>query len=112
MTVVIVAVVDSPRLALALAPLLLLSVGLPVWLIVATNYTLSVAALDVRCGPFVWRVPLREIRSITPTRNPLSSPALSLDRLRIAFGQSKSIMISPRDKERFLKELRNRVPAV
>jgi len=112
MAVVIVAVVESPLLELAVSPLLLLSVGLPVWLLRGTRYTFDAANLEVRCGPFAWRVPLREIRAVTPTRNPLSSPALSLDRLRIDFGRMNSIMISPEDKEGFLTELRKRVPAV
>jgi hypothetical protein len=112
MAIGIVAVVESPLLALAVSPLLLLSVGLPVWLLLATRYTFNAADLDVRCGPFAWRVPLREIRAVTATRNPLSSPALSLDRLRIDFGGMNSIMISPEDKEGFLRELRKRVPAV
>jgi hypothetical protein len=43
-----------------------------------------------------------DITAITPTSNPLSSPALSLDRLRIDYGKGRSVMISPRDKQGFL----------
>jgi hypothetical protein len=107
--VIIVGIVESPFLALATSPLLLLSVGLPMWVMLATDYTFNGADLDVRCGPFFWRVPLHQIRAVTATRNPLSSPALSLDRLRIDFGH-RSIMISPADKEGFMKELRRRGP--
>lgn len=57
----------------------------------------------------VARVPLREIRLVRSTRNPLSSPALSLDRLRIEYGR-RAIMISPDDKARFLEELQKRMP--
>jgi hypothetical protein len=112
LAVVIVGFAESPRLALAISPLLLLSVGLPVWLLRATSYTLTASELHVRCGPFAWRVPLREISAVTATRNPLSSPALSLDRLRIDFGRGRSIMISPEDKEAFVRELRQRVPVL
>jgi hypothetical protein len=111
MAVAIVAVVESPVLALAISPLLLLSVGLPLWLLRATEYRIDASDLHVRCGPFAWRVPLSEIRAVTPTRNLLSSPALSLDRLRIDFGRMNSIMISPVDKESFVAELHKRVPA-
>lgn len=113
-SVVIVAVAgafESPLFALLVSPILLLSVGLPVWTLLATRYTFTAEDLDVRCGPFSWRVPLREIRAVSATRNPLSSPALSLDRLRIDYGH-RSIMVSPQDKEAFLKELRMRVPAL
>jgi hypothetical protein len=110
--VVLVGVKESPGLALAVAPLVLIGAGLPLWLLRSTHYTFDDSTLHIRCGPFAWRVPLREIRAVTPTRDPLSSPALSLDRLRIEFGRMGSIMVSPEDKEAFLAELRKRVPAV
>jgi hypothetical protein len=112
MAVLIVAFVESPLLSLAISPLLALSVGLPLWLLRATYYRVDTADLHIRCGPFAWRVPLREIRAITPTRNPLSSPALSLDRLRIDFARGGSIMISPLDKDAFVEELRKRGVAI
>lgn len=79
-----------------------LGIGLPLWLLLSTHYTLDPRHLLVQCGPLKWRIALAEIRAITPTSNPLSSPALSLDRLRIDYGQDKSLMISPRNKEKFL----------
>lgn len=108
---VIVGIEASPVLAVLLSPLMLVGAALPLWLLRATRYTIDSSDLRVRCGPFAWRVPLHEIRSITRTRNPLSSPALSLDRLRIDFGRAGSLMVSPRDKEKFLEEVRKRVPA-
>lgn len=80
-------------------------VGLPLWILVATHYTLDSQLLLVQSGPFKWRVPVADITNITPTKNPLSSPALSLDRLRIDYGRSNTLMISPRDKEQFLKDI-------
>lgn len=47
-----------------------------------------------------YRIPLSSIQRIQPTRNPLSSPAWSLDRLRIEYLKSSRIqviMISPKD---------------
>jgi hypothetical protein len=35
----------------------------------------------------------------------LSSPACSLGRLRIEYGRSRSILISPKNREDFLREL-------
>lgn len=83
----------------------LIGIGLPLWLLLATRYTLQGDALLVQSGPFRWRVPLAEIRSVTPTNNPLSSPALSLQRLRIDYGRGRWLMISPRDREQFLQAL-------
>jgi hypothetical protein len=87
------------------AAIVILGCALPVWLLASTRYTLTSSELQAHSGPFRWHIALDEIRTVTPTRNPLSSPALSLDRLRIEYGRERSIMISPRDKETFLREL-------
>jgi len=79
--------------------------ALPLWLLCGTRYTLEPQRLRVHSGPFRWQVPLAEITAITPTSNPLSSPALSLDRLRIDYGRGKMLMISPQDKDRFLRDI-------
>lgn len=82
------------------------AIALPVMLLRGTGYTLEPTRLLIRSGPLKWVVPLAEIHSIAPTRNPLSSPALSLDRLLITYGKdNKQIMISPEDKAGFLQEL-------
>lgn len=79
--------------------------GLPVWLLTSTKYTIGSERLLVQSGPFKWKVPLSEISSVEPTRNPLSSPALSLDRLHIKYGRSQELMISPKDQPAFIEEL-------
>jgi len=96
---------DGPLpVALAL-PILLLGAGLPLWILADTHYTVVGEELIVRSGPFRWRIALREIRSVTPTRDMLSSPALSLDRLRIEYGAGRTVMVSPADKDAFLRAL-------
>ena len=81
---------------------------LPLWIFVDTKYVIDDRILSIRSGPFRWRIPLNEIRSIEPTRNPLSSPALSLDRLRIVYGKKRSCMVSPSDREGFIAEIERR----
>lgn len=103
---------DEGSGAILMVPLILLGAALPAWVLAATDYTLTDTDLRVRSGPFRWRVPLHEIRSIAPTHNPLSSPALSLDRLRIEHGERKWLMISPRDRDGFLRELESRRAAL
>lgn len=81
---------------------LLVGVGLPIWLILQTDYSLVDGTPLIRSGPFRWKVSVAAIKSIVPTRNPLSSPALSLDRLQIDYEPGKSIMVSSRDKQAFI----------
>jgi hypothetical protein len=103
------AVASASWVALVVAaPCAALGAGFAAWLYRSTSYTFSESELWVRSSGFSWRVPLRAIRAVTPTHNPLSSPALSLDRLRIDYGSSESIMVSPADRELFLQELERR----
>jgi hypothetical protein len=77
----------------------------------ATYYVIEGDTLMIRSGIAKWRVPIRDIRSISPTRSVLSSPALSLDRLSIEYGR-KTIMISPEEKQRFIEALRTINPSI
>lgn len=70
-----------------------------------THYTVTETELRIVSGPFRWTVPIDEITAIAPSRNPLSSPALSLDRLRISYGKRKFILISPSDKGAFMRAM-------
>jgi hypothetical protein len=76
-------------------------------LVFPMRYGIEGDALVVRHGVVRQRIPLKDISEVAPTRNPLSSPALSLDRLAIRFGEGffKSAMISPAAKAEFLDEL-------
>jgi hypothetical protein len=89
------------------APLLVAAGLFQLHVLYATDYTFEGEALRIRASLFRWRVPLAAIDAVEPTRNPLSSPACSLDRLRISYG-AKRIMISPLDKAGFLRALAQR----
>ena len=45
---------------------LLLGAGMPLWILLGTRYELSHGRLLIRCGPFRWTVPLKEIRDHGP----------------------------------------------
>ncbi len=83
--------------------LLVFAVALPM------EYDLSPAQLDIRAGWLLRiSIPVADILSVHPTNNPLSSPAMSLDRLEIRYRRGKrdrTVMISPLDKEAFAREL-------
>jgi PH (Pleckstrin Homology) domain-containing protein len=74
-------------------------------------YVIDGDTLLISGGIARWRVPIRSIRSITPTRSILSSPALSLDRLRIEY-DGKRIMVSPEEKQRFIAALKAVNPSI
>ena len=98
---------------LGFAATMLAVTALVVWILESTRYELGASELVIRSGPFRWTIPLASIREVAPTNNPLSSPALSLDRLLIRYpGRSLGIMISPEDKEGFLRELVLRSPGL
>lgn len=82
-----------------------LGVGLPAWLLLGTRYRLDEKELRIVSGPFRWRILLSTIQSVEPSSNPIASPALSLERLRIDYGAGQRVFISPRDRDEFRKEL-------
>jgi len=86
-------------------PVLLLGVCLPISILVSTTYRITDGSLGISCGFFKWKIPLQDISRIEPTTDPISSPALSLNRIRIEYGQAKSVLISPFNKEEFLRDL-------
>lgn len=101
-----------PGLLIMVAVMLLWS-----WLWSGTYYVLSEHGLIVRSGPLRRIIPVGEIETVRPSRNPLSAPALSLDRLEVAYvaGDSekrRTILISPDDRDAFVGELRRLNPAV
>jgi len=94
--------------ALLLVPIAIVGAGLPVSLLKSTRYEVTASHLRVVSGPFRWSIPIKDIGGITRTANPLSSPALSLRRLRIEYGRGGAIMVSPEDEAGFLRALEER----
>lgn len=85
---------------------LIFTVGLVAWVNFGTYYLLGDEDLKIQSGPFRWTVPIAGIHRVTPTRTPWSSPALSLNRLRIEYGNGKQILVSPDRRETFIRRLR------
>ena len=55
----------------------------------------------------IWntKISIHSIRKIYRTNNPLSSPALSLDRIVVVYNTYDEVLISPREREEFIQEL-------
>lgn len=95
----------DPWLTLGVGASMLLVAALILSTLLRTYYSIEGDTLKVVSGPFRWRVPISEISSLEATRSPWSSPALSMDRLRVRYSGNRCILISPRDKERFAKAI-------
>lgn len=66
-------------------------------------------------GRLGWDIPLSDIDEVPPSDSPLSSPALSLDRLRVSYrarGADRFVLISPQDKGGFIRELASNDPGL
>ena len=85
------------------AGVLLATSALFIWLLRSTYYEVSDDTLRIVCGPFRQRILISDITAIEPTRSMLSSPALSLDRLRIRHGKNRRVLVSPADKRGFIR---------
>lgn len=55
----------------------------------------------------VWtaKIDIHSIKKVYRTNNPLSSPALSLDRIAIVYNKYDEILISPKDRSAFIAHL-------
>lgn len=76
--------------------------------LINTKYTIySDGTLKVISGftPFP-KINLHDVTAVVYTRNPISSPALSLNRLAIYKGNSLLIIISPQNREAFIEEMK------
>jgi hypothetical protein len=62
----------------------------------------------------IWntKIEISTIRRIYRTNNPLSSPALSLDRIAIVYNKFDEILISPKERNEFIKELLKINPSI
>ena len=93
-------------------------VGIGAALVVTTyplDYEITSDELIARSGFMRWRVPLGSIEEVSPSRNPASAPAWSLDRLRVEYeknGATRSLYVSPFDREGFMHDLADSAPGL
>ncbi|WP_190810711.1 PH domain-containing protein [Flagellimonas sp. S3867] len=69
-------------------------------------YVIEGNNLVIRVGVlFKWKIEISTIKIVAKSNSWISSPAASLDRLNIIYNKHSSILVSPKDKEGFIKEL-------
>ncbi len=90
------------------ASISILPVAVPIgYIFLKTTYVVTDGLLKIKCG-FLYnqQIKISSIRQIKETNNPISSPALSLDRLEIKFDKYSSVLISPKEKAIFIEHLK------
>ena len=96
---------ESPMATTATILACIAAMALILSVLLRTHYTVDKRELRIVSGPFRWKIPLDQIESVAATGSALSSPALSLDRLVIRYGKRRRIMVSPADKQGFLRAI-------
>jgi len=84
-----------------------------VYTLLTTQYTINKDRLRIQSG-FLYdeTIYINNVISLTETRNPLSSPAASLDRLELKLKSSHIILISPKEKDEFINHLLHINPTI
>ncbi|RYY91008.1 MAG: hypothetical protein EOO15_00260 [Chitinophagaceae bacterium] len=84
-----------------------------VHMIVTTCYIIDDETLIIKSGVFFKKsISINSIREIKATKNPISSPAASLDRLIITYNIHDNVIISPKEKNRLINSLLNINPSI
>lgn len=82
---------------------------IPVWILFSTYYEIVDEMLWVRSGPLEWKIAILSISKIERSKSWVSSRALSMSRFKIDYGRGKSILISPKETDRFLHAIRHAI---
>jgi hypothetical protein len=78
-----------------------------------TMYSIEGDKLKIKCGYFFnFLIEVKEIKTISETFNIISSPALSFNRLEILYNKYDTLLISPKDKSRFLEAIKRINPEI
>jgi hypothetical protein len=71
-----------------------------------TYYIIENNKLKIKCGIFSYKpIEIDKIKEVSKTKNIISSPAPSFDRIEIKYGKFDEIIISPKDKLNFVNDL-------
>lgn len=83
------------------------------YILLTTKYSVEQNELTVQSG-FLSKITIDigTIRRISETRNPLSSPAASLDRIELVYNASNRVLLTPKGKVGFIGELTAINPAI
>lgn len=79
---------------------------------VGTYYLVEGDTLVISGGIVKRRIPIAQITTLRKTRNPLSSPALSMNRIEVSYGIGHMVLISPKEQQAFIDMLLAQNPTI
>ena len=86
--------------------IILLVIAFIAHLFLTTYYQVNGSTLRVKSGFVVDKtIKIDSITQIKETNNPISSPAISIDRIVISYNKYDSVIISPKEKKAFINHL-------
>ena len=104
-------IMNEPKVAPII--LLILVLAFITYMLTSIKYTIENQNLNIKAGFLInQNINIMNIESIKKSKNILSSPAASLDRLEIIENNKNSILISPKNKIEFIEELKKINPLI
>ncbi|MFG4001628.1 PH domain-containing protein [Flavobacterium aquidurense] len=84
-----------------------------VHIFLTTYYTIKDNKVLIKCGFFYnLAIEIKDIKKVSESYNIISSPALSFDRLEIVYDKLDTVLISPKDKLRFIDTINKINPQI
>lgn len=83
----------------------ILNNALLLWLWFGTSYRIDDETLIVRSEPFKSTIDIKTIKKLKATKTLLAGPALSIDRIEIQYKTYDTVIVSPKDKSKFIEIL-------
>lgn len=83
----------------------ILNNALLLWLWFGTSYKIDDENLIVKSGPFKSTIDIKSIKKLRATKTLLAGPALSIDRIEIQYKRYDSVIVSPKEKNKFIESL-------
>ena len=104
-------IINEPKVAPII--LLILVLAFITFLLTSIKYTIENQNLNIKAGFLInQNINIMNIESIKKSKNILSSPAASLDRIEIIENNKNSILISPKNKIEFIEKLKKINPQI
>jgi hypothetical protein len=87
--------------------------GFVLHLFFTTEYTIDGSVLKIKSGFFSYKpIEIATIKKVRASNSILSSPAASLDRIAVSYGQFDQVLLSPIDKIEFVAHLQKINPNI